>query len=89
MLFLHPWLLLGLTGIGVPIVLHLFNRRKSRTSDWGAMRFLEESINQRRRRVLLEEILLLVTRCLILACAALIFARPFWQATPRSPALPC
>ena len=77
MLFLHPWLLLGLTGIGVPIVLHLFNRRKSRTSDWGALRFLEESINQRRRRVLLEEILLLVTRCLILACAALIFARPF------------
>ena len=67
MLFLHPWLLLGLLGVAVPIILHLFNRRKSRSSDWGAMRFLEESLNQRRRRVLIEEILLLVTRCLILA----------------------
>ena len=77
MLFLHPWLLLGLVGVAVPIILHLFNRRKSRSSDWGAMRFLEESLNQRRRRVLIEEILLLVTRCLILAGAALVFARPF------------
>jgi hypothetical protein len=77
MLFLNPWLLLGLLGLSVPIILHLFNRRKSRAFDWGAMLFLEESLNQRRRRVLIEEILLLVTRCLIVAAATLVFARPF------------
>lgn len=77
MLFLNPWLLLGLLGISIPIILHIFNHRKSRALDWGAMLFLEQSLNHRRRRVLVEEILLLATRCLILACAALAFARPF------------
>ncbi len=77
MLFLNPWMLLGLLGISIPIVLHIFNRRKSRTLDWGAMLFLEDSLNHRRRRVLIEEILLLATRCLIIVSAALVFARPF------------
>ena len=80
MLFLNPWMLLGLLGVAAPLMLHLFNRRKSSRRDWGAMMFLEASLAERRRRVLLEEILLLATRCLIVAFAALVFARPFVSA---------
>ena len=80
MLFLNPWMLLGLLGVAAPLMLHLFNRRKSNRRDWGAMMFLEASLAQRRRRVLVEEILLLATRCLIVAFAALAFARPFVSA---------
>ncbi len=79
MLFLNPWLLLGLIVVAVPIALHLFNRRQSQRKKWGAILFLAASLAQRRRKILIEEILLLVTRCLIAAFAALAFARPFAQ----------
>ena len=80
MLFLNPWMLLGLLGVSIPLMLHLFNRRRQNRREWGAMMFLEASLAQRRRRVLVEEILLLATRCLIVAFAALAFARPFVSA---------
>ena len=80
MLFLNPWMLMGLLGVSIPLMLHLFNRRKQNRREWGAMMFLEASLAQRRRRVLVEEILLLATRCLIVAFAALAFARPFVSA---------
>ena len=77
MFFLNPWMLLGLIGLSVPLLLHLFNRRKSSRREWGAMMFLAASLAQRRKKVMIEEILLLVTRCLIMTFAALAFARPF------------
>ena len=80
MLFLNPWMLMGLLGVSVPLMIHLFNWRKQNRREWGAMMFLEASLAQRRRRVLVEEILLLATRCLIVAFAALAFARPFVSA---------
>lgn len=89
MFFLNPWLLLGLFGISVPLFLHLFNRRKSSLIRWGAMMFLTASLAERRKRIMIEEVLLLATRCLIFAFAALAFARPYasqgngivWMAT--------
>lgn len=89
MFFLNPWLLLGLLGISIPLFLHLFNRRKSSLIKWGAQMFLAASLAERRKRIMVEEILLLATRSLIFAFAALAFARPYasqgngvvWMAT--------
>lgn len=83
--FVVPLMLIGLAGIAIPILIHLFNRRTARTVDWGAYRFLETSMLKRRRRVLVEETLLLVTRCLIVALAALALARPFINPQSRVP----
>jgi hypothetical protein len=77
MLFLHPFLLLGLAGIAIPVIIHLFNRRNAREVLWGAMRFLMDSLMSRRRSLLLEEMLLLAARCLLAGCAVLAMARPF------------
>ena len=40
MLFLNPFLLLGLVGVAIPVIIHLFNRKSALTTDWGAMQFL-------------------------------------------------
>lgn len=77
MLFLNPWMLAALAAVAVPVLLHLLNRRKSRRTDWGAMLFLEATLSERRRKILLEEMLLLATRCLIVTLAVIAFARPF------------
>ena len=78
MLFQHNFMLAGIAGIAIPVVIHLLNRRQAKVIDWGAMIFLMDSLLSRRRRVLLEEILLLSTRCLIVALVALALATPTW-----------
>ncbi|HNX34917.1 MAG TPA: PA14 domain-containing protein [Kiritimatiellia bacterium] len=85
MLFLNPYLLLGLLGIAIPVIIHLFNRRNAREVKWGAMRFLLDSLMSRRRSLLLEEMLLLAARCLLAGCAVLAMARPFVPAGSSFP----
>ena len=82
MTFLNWIMLAGLAAVAVPILIHLLNRSRARVVDWGAMRFLEASLASRSRRILLEEIILLVLRCLIMAMAALALARPFLPTRP-------
>ena len=75
--FVNGWMLLGLLAVAIPVVIHLLNRKSARTVQWGAWRFLKSSVLQRRRRVLLEEMLLLACRCLAVALFAFALARPF------------
>jgi hypothetical protein len=77
MLFLNIAILLGLAAVSIPVLIHLFNRKSADRVDWGAMQFLRDSLVSRRRRILLEEMLLLAVRCLLIALAVLAMARPF------------
>ena len=62
MTFLNSLLLWsGLALATGPIIIHLLNRRRFRILDWAAMEFLLESVRRNRRRVRLEELLLLKT----------------------------
>lgn len=85
MSFLNPALLGGLAAIAIPIIIHLLNRRTAKVLDWGAMRFLLESVESRKKRIQLEEALLLATRCLLAGLLALAVARPF---VPPSSSIP-
>ena len=82
MQFLNMLMLAGVAGLSIPIILHILNRRHSKLIEWGAMRFILDSLMTRRRNILLEEVLLLATRCLLIALLALAMARPF--VTPNS-----
>lgn len=70
-------MLLGLGAVLVPVIIHLIRRHRSRQVNWGAMQFLMETAVHRNRRMLLEEVLLLVVRCLLIAFLALALALPF------------
>ncbi len=92
MLFLNMFMLIGVAGLSIPIILHILNRRQSKLMEWGAMKFLLDSLASRRRNILVEEILLLAARCLIIALLALAVARPFVTANSKVPwlvVLPC
>ena len=77
MLFLNPWLLAGLAGVSIPIIIHLVRSRAAKPIDWGAMRFLFDTVAVRRRKMEWEDLLLMAARCLLLALLALALARPF------------
>ncbi len=76
MAFLNQIMLLGLAGIGVPILIHLLNRYRYREVDWGAMELLRRAMVVRSRRVRIEDLILLILRCLAVALLALAMARP-------------
>jgi hypothetical protein len=77
MTFLNWTMLLALAAVAIPIIIHLLNRQRATLIDWGAMRFLLDSLAARRRRILLEEIILMALRCLLVALLVLALARPF------------
>ena len=79
MSFLNPIMLGGLAAIAIPILIHLLNRRKFRKVVWAAMRFLQVSVEKNQRRMQVEDLILLVLRCLIVALIALALARPAWR----------
>ena len=79
MSFLNPIMLAGLAAIGIPIVIHLLNRRKFQKVVWAAMRFLQASIEKNQRRLQIEDMILLAVRCLLVALIALALARPTWR----------
>lgn len=76
MTFLNPWLLLGIAGIASPIIIHLLARKQIKRVVWAAMRFLTATVERNKRKMTLEDILLLVLRCLVIALFAFALARP-------------
>ena len=74
--FMNPWLLFSLAGIGLPIVAHLLSRRRFDVVEWAAMQFLNPS-KKTRRRLKLEEMLLLLLRIGLITLIVLSVSRPW------------
>lgn len=68
------WLGLAAVGLALPILVHLI--RRIRRIQWGAMAVLERAMRKRKRRIRMEDLLVLVLRCLALVLAALALMRP-------------
>src|SRR5258708_24327590 len=74
----NPWLFVaGLLAVLLPILIHLLNKRKFRVVDWAAMEFLLDADKKNRRRIRLENLILLLLRCLAVLLIGLLLARPF------------
>ena len=71
----------GLCAIAIPILIHLLARQRRKPIEWAAMRFLIEAFRKHRRRLQLEQYILLATRCLILALLGVALARPILEST--------
>lgn len=77
MTFLHPILFAaGLAAVAIPILIHLLLRQRRRPIMWGAMRFLIEAYRRQRKRLRIEQWLLLAARCLLVAVIGAALARP-------------
>src|SRR4051812_1856007 len=66
----------AIAAVSLPIIIHILMRRRRKPVMWAAMRFLLEAYRQHRRRLKLEQFLLLAARCLLLALLALALGRP-------------
>jgi hypothetical protein len=74
--FLSPiFFWVGIGAISAPIIIHLINRMRYRRIRWAAMEFLLKSQKKNRRRLIIEQLILLGLRCLLVILAGLLVAR--------------
>ena len=76
MSFLNPFFLFGLLAAAVPILIHLFTRRRPRQVQFPSIEFLREVNQTEIRRLRLKQWLLLLLRVLAIAALALAMSRP-------------
>ena len=79
--FLSPLLVWGmLLGI-IPIIIHLLNRRRFKRVEWAPMRHLRLTIRKNRKRIQIEQLLLLLLRIALPVMLFLFLARPVLNPT--------
>lgn len=66
----------GALAFCIPLILHILNRSRFRRVEWGAMHLLDSVVKVNHRRFQIEQLLLLLVRCLIPAILAFTLARP-------------
>ena len=77
MTFLAPlFAIAGVLLVGVPVAIHLLNRKRYKVIDWAAMQFLLAAMKKNRRRLRFEQWLLLAVRCCVIGLMGVALARP-------------
>ncbi len=74
--FLNPLLLWGLPLAAVPVVIHLLNKRRYDTRRWAAMEFLLRAMKRNRKKLRMEQWLVLLLRTLAVLLLVLLVSRP-------------
>jgi hypothetical protein len=74
--FTHPGFL-AVAGalVSAPIIIHLINRMRFKRIRWAAMEFLLKAQKRNRRRLIIEQLILLALRCLLVALVGLLVTR--------------
>jgi len=73
-----PLLWGGAAAISAPILIHLLNRQRYKRIRWAAMEFLLLAFKRTRRRIRIEQLLMLLIRCLMLLMLGMALARPIF-----------
>lgn len=79
MSFLAPLFLFGALAVAAPVIFHLIRRTSREKIPFSSLMFLQPTPPRVTRSSKLENILLLLLRCLVLCLLTLGFARPFLQ----------
>ena len=81
--FLNSLMLAGLVALALPVIVHFLSKRRFDVVDWGAMQFLELG-KRMRRRIRLQDLLLLAVRMGLLGLLVLGMSRPWAKGGPLS-----
>ncbi len=74
--WLHQIFLAGIAAAALPILIHLFSRRRAREVPFPSLEYLREISRQKVRRMRLRQWLLLALRVAIVALFAMAMGRP-------------
>jgi hypothetical protein len=81
MTFLSPFLMWGALLGAIPLIIHLLNRRRFRRVEWAPMHYLRLTIQRNRKRIQLEQLILLLLRIMLPVLLFFFLARPIINPT--------
>lgn len=84
MSFLNPIALWALAGLAIPISIHLLSRKEGKTIRMGSIRFLSETATSKFSSLKLNELVLLIIRCVLLSLIVLLLAGLLLPLSPAS-----
>ena len=76
MTFLNILLIGGIAAAAIPIIIHILNKSRIKQVKWGAMHLLKTVSRENKRRIRIEQLILLILRISIPIVLALCMARP-------------
>ncbi len=77
-----PWLFAaGSAAVSIPIIIHLLAKRRFKRIRWAAIDFLILAEKENRRRINIQQLILLILRCLTIFLLGLLLARPYMRPT--------
>lgn len=84
MQFVEPFLLWGALAVAIPVAIHFWHQKQGKPLPWAATQWLTEKQQQQSRGFRLDNILLLILRCLLLVLLAVLLAQPMlsWFSKP-------
>ncbi len=74
--FINPLMLWGSLAISIPIIIHFWHQKKGKIIEWAATQWLVEKKLQQARGIRLDNILLLILRCLLLLVLCFFLSKP-------------
>jgi len=74
--FLNSAVLIAAAAALIPLLIHLFSKRKVKVIEFSSLKHLKEMQRRQVRRIKIRQLLLLLLRMLIILAAVLAFARP-------------
>lgn len=77
MTFLNPAILWGLAAVSVPILIHIFNLRRTKKIEFSTLMFLKEIQQTRYKKIKFKQLLILLCRIAFVISLVIAFARPF------------
>jgi hypothetical protein len=73
---LQPDMLWGTLALAIPVIIHFWYQKKGKVLEWAATQWLADKTRQQHRGLRLDELLLLLIRCLLVIILVLILCKP-------------
>lgn len=77
MTFLNPLLLWGLAAVSIPILIHIFNLKKTKKIEFSTLMFLKEIQQSKYKKIKLKQLLILLSRIAFIIFLVMMFAKPY------------
>lgn len=74
--FLQPYMLWAVSAVALPVIIHFWYQKKGKQIAWAASQWLLEKSSQQHRGIKLDEIPLLLIRCLLIILLAMLLSKP-------------
>src|SRR5688572_13850489 len=77
MTFLNPAILWALAAVSIPVIIHIFNLKRTKKIEFSTLMFLKEIQQSKYKKIKLKQLLILLCRIAFIILLVMMFAKPF------------